>query len=133
MSSTPPLDDEYEERRAQAYRDHNIIWKQFPVLLEKLDALDPPKKRTRRSAKKKKSDDRPALTPEIRAHYKEMGVTLKGFLKELGDDVDGARRRPEAARARHRRLHRHRHHLQRETSSERRRICRAPCPAALAE
>ncbi|CAN6252417.1 unnamed protein product [Urochloa humidicola] len=63
---------------------------QFPVLLEKLDALDPPKKRTRRSAKKKKSDDRPTLTPEIRAGYKEMGVILKGFLKELGDDVDGA-------------------------------------------
>ncbi|CAN6238716.1 unnamed protein product [Urochloa humidicola] len=94
MSSTP-LDDEYEEMRAKAYWDYAIIWKQFPVLLEKLGALDPPKKRTKRSAKKKKTeaekpDDRPALTPELRARYKEMGVTLKGFLKELGDDVDGA-------------------------------------------
>ncbi|CAN6232532.1 unnamed protein product [Urochloa humidicola] len=65
---------------------------QFPVLLEKLDALDPPKKRTRRSAKKK-SDDRPTLTPEIRARYKEMGV----ILKELGDTTSTGRRWPEAA------------------------------------
>ncbi|PUZ76656.1 hypothetical protein GQ55_1G308100 [Panicum hallii var. hallii] len=95
--SSMPLDDEYEKRRAKAYQDYDIICKQFPVLLEKMDALDPPKKRTRRSAKKRKTeaekkpddDPPPALTPEIRARYKELAMVIKGYLQELGDDVDG--------------------------------------------
>ncbi|CAL5057030.1 unnamed protein product [Urochloa decumbens] len=87
--------DDVRKRLAKCCEEFDSIFKQFPVLLEKLDALDPPKKRTRRAAKKKKteaekSDDRPTLTPEIRARYKEMGVVLEGFLNELGDDVDGA-------------------------------------------
>ncbi|RLM80410.1 uncharacterized protein C2845_PM12G11190 [Panicum miliaceum] len=91
--SSVPLDDEYEKRRAKAYRDCDIICKQFPVLPEKMDALDPPKKRTRRSAKKRKTEaekqpDGPP--PEIRARYRKLAVVIKGFLKELGDDdVDG--------------------------------------------
>ncbi|RCV07405.1 hypothetical protein SETIT_1G241700v2 [Setaria italica] len=96
--SSMPFDDEYEKRRAKAYRDYDIIRKQFPVLVEKTAALDPPKKKTRRSAKKRKTEAEkktgdppaPALTPEIRARYKELAGIIKGFLKELGDDVDEA-------------------------------------------
>jgi hypothetical protein len=47
------------------------------------------KKRKTEAEKKPDDDPPPALTPEIRARYKELAVVIKGYLQELGDDVDG--------------------------------------------
>nr|XP_034603632.1 uncharacterized protein LOC117863865 isoform X1 [Setaria viridis] len=46
------------------------------------------KKRKTEAEKKTGDPPAPALTPETRARYKELAGIIKGFLKELGDDVD---------------------------------------------
>ncbi|KAG2660336.1 uncharacterized protein LOC120655716 [Panicum virgatum] len=130
------LDDEYEKRRAKAYQDYDTICKQFSVLLEKLDALGPPKKRTRRSAKKRKTKAekkpasarrRPAAGPDAGdqgALQRSWPWSSRASSRSSATTSTG-RRRPEAAQARQL-GHRHRR-LQRGTSSESR--ATLPCPA----
>ncbi|KAL6634777.1 hypothetical protein ACP70R_027448 [Stipagrostis hirtigluma subsp. patula] len=87
--------EDLDRRQAKCRQDYAIIKKQFPVLKEKLDALHPPKpnKRQKRSAKNSEAGSssaspRVTLSAEQKARYEELAVIIRGFLKELGDDVE---------------------------------------------
>ncbi|CAD6243416.1 unnamed protein product [Miscanthus lutarioriparius] len=84
------LEDSFKKRVAKCRREHDIIYRQLPVLLEKLEILFPTGKKTESSEPQNKSETKKKLvaplTPaEIGERYKDLEETIKGFLKDLDD------------------------------------------------
>uniref|UniRef100_A0A804PKF3 Uncharacterized protein n=1 Tax=Zea mays TaxID=4577 RepID=A0A804PKF3_MAIZE len=87
------LEDSLKKRVAKCRREYDIIYKQLPVLLEKMEILFPTGKKMESSEPENKSeakgepvDPLRAMTPaEIGERYKDLADTVKGFLKDLDE------------------------------------------------
>ncbi|XP_066318916.1 uncharacterized protein [Miscanthus floridulus] len=82
------LEDSFKKRVAKCRREHDIIYKQVSILLEKLEILFPTGKNMESSEPQKKSETKKLVAPlpaEIGERYKDLEETIKGFLKDLDD------------------------------------------------
>nr|ACG34892.1 hypothetical protein [Zea mays] len=85
------LEDSFKERVAMWRREHDIIYNQLPVLLEKMDILFPAEN-MENSEPENKSETKnlvaplPAVTPEeIGERYKDLEESIRGFIKDLDE------------------------------------------------
>ncbi|XP_021313869.1 uncharacterized protein LOC110434333 isoform X2 [Sorghum bicolor] len=79
------LEDSFKKRIAKCRREHDIIYKQLPVLLEKLEILFPTGKKMESSDPEKVAPLKPLTPAEIGVHYKDLEETIKGFLSDLDE------------------------------------------------